>query len=143
VSHSGSYRAYRLVPGTDLREFIETRCRDEKLDAGVILSMVGSLKVAAIRFAGVEQPAVLQGPFEIVSVTGTVCADGPHIHLSIADKEGKVIAGHLALGSLVNTTVELVILDISSEWEFERVVDPVSGDKELQCTPKKSMMNAE
>lgn len=98
--------------------------------------MVGSLKVASIRFAMKPEATVMQGPFEIVSVTGTVCSDGPHVHVSIADSEGKVIAGHLGKGCLVNTTVELVILDISSEWKFERVVDPTSGDKELLCTPK-------
>jgi hypothetical protein len=98
--------------------------------------MVGSLKVASIRFAMKPDATTLEGPFEIVSVTGTVCKDGPHVHVSIADSEGRVLAGHLARGSLVNTTVELVILDISSEWKFERVTDPVSGDKELRCTPK-------
>lgn len=98
--------------------------------------MVGSLKVASVRFAMKPEATVMQGPFEIVSVTGTVCSDGPHVHVSLADSEGKVIAGHLGKGCLVNTTVELVILDISSEWKFERVVDPTSGDKELRCTPK-------
>lgn len=106
------------------------------IDAGVILTMVGSLKVASIRFAMKPEATIMQGPFEIVSVTGTVCSDGPHIHVSIADSDGKVLAGHLGRGSIVNTTVELVILDISSEWKFERVVDPTSGDRELRCTPK-------
>ncbi len=119
-----------------MREFIENCARDEKIDAGVVLSMVGSLKVASIRFAMKPEATVLRGPFEIVSVTGTVCSDGPHIHVSVADSDGKVLAGHLGRGSIVNTTVELVILDISSEWKFERVVDPTSGDRELRCTPK-------
>jgi len=119
-----------------VREFIEQYAKDQGIDAGVIVSMVGSFQTAAIRFAGRPQPTVLKGPFEIVSVTGTLSDEGAHVHLAIADENGKVLAGHMSKGSIVNTTVELVILNISSEWRFERVVDPVTGDKELKCVPK-------
>ena len=127
-----------MTPGTDVRDFLEQYCRDEKIEAGVILTMVGSLKTASIRFAMKPEPTVMDGPFEIVSCVGTLSPDGVHVHLGLADSDGKMIGGHLSKGSKVNTTVELVILNLSESWRFERPPDPITSDRELKCIPKSS-----
>lgn len=136
MTDSRLYCAIRLTPGSDLRKSIENWCIEQKIEAGVVLTMVGSLDVASIRMAGKSEPGILQGPFEIVSNTGTVSCEGVHIHLGIADSEGKIIGGHLSHGSKVNTTVEVVVLNLSREWRFERTVCPQSGEKELKLVPK-------
>jgi predicted DNA-binding protein with PD1-like motif len=48
-------------------------------------------------------------PMEIVSLTGPLCPDGLHVHISLSQRDGSCIGGHLAQGRVVNTTAELVI----------------------------------
>lgn len=124
---------FRLKPGTYLKEEIEARA--EYIEAGVLLSIVGSLENVQLRMAGAEldkQDIInFNGPFEIVSGTGTISKDGGHLHLSVSDKEGKVVGGHLKDNSRVGTTVEIVI-GILENIAFQRVFDENTGFKELE-----------
>jgi len=74
---------------------------------------------------------------EIVSLTGTLCPDGPHIHISLARRDGACVGGHLAHGCIVNTTAELVIGDLP-QVEFRRTPDPATGYNELTVLPRSS-----
>ena len=98
-------------------------------EAGIILSLVGSLKVACLRLND-SREITTSGPYEIVSATGTLSADGLHIHVSIANKKGDVIGGHLKKGCTVYTTAEVVIGHIIED-EFRREKDEQTGHKEL------------
>jgi predicted DNA-binding protein with PD1-like motif len=73
---------------------------------------------------------VIRGDLEILSLSGTLSADGAHLHIAVADSEGAVIGGHLCAGSLVRTTAELVI-GLLPEWLFSRELDPATGYAEL------------
>ncbi|MGI4856277.1 MAG: PPC domain-containing DNA-binding protein, partial [Janthinobacterium lividum] len=46
----------RLHPGDDLRGALETISRERKLHAAFVIQGIGSLRVAQLRFAGVDQP---------------------------------------------------------------------------------------
>ena len=48
------------------------------------------------------------------------------------DSEGEPKGGHLKEGSLVRTTVEIVI-GILPEWKFTREIDPETGYLELRA----------
>lgn len=124
--------AFRLNPGQLLKEEIEARTKS--VSAGVLLSIVGSLENAVLRLAGAtaENQVItdFEGPFEIVSGTGTFSQDGCHLHISVADKDGKVIGGHLKDGCRVGTTVEVVV-GVLQDATFRRVYDERSGFKEL------------
>jgi predicted DNA-binding protein with PD1-like motif len=72
----------------------------------------------------------LRQALEILSFSGTLSADGVHLHIAIADSSGAVIGGHLCPGSLVRTTAELVI-GLLPEWHFRRERDPATGHPEL------------
>ena len=126
--------AKRLTPGKDLKQTIIEFAAEKNIAAGAIISAVGSLSIANIRMAGAQPDKQdvreLAGPFEIVSLIGTVGIDGEHLHISLSDKDGKVIGGHLKDGCLVETTVELVIA-VDDRLEFRRDVDPTTGFKEL------------
>ena len=100
---------FRMSPGQDLFNAIEMFVREMDIEAGCILSAVGSLKKYRLRFANRETYAEGDGFFEIVSITGTVSIHGSHIHIAIADGEGRVIGGHLAGGCVIYTTAEIVI----------------------------------
>lgn len=124
--------ALRLKPNQDPYQELKALVHEKQVKAGVILSMVGSFKKASLRFANQEKAEMLEGPFEIVSATGTVGMDSQHIHVAIANKDGRTIGGHLSAGSLIFTTCEVVILDLSAEWTFERVLDKETGYPELK-----------
>jgi predicted DNA-binding protein with PD1-like motif len=100
---------FRLAPGQDLFDSIERFVREQSVEAGCILSGVGSLRRAAIRLANREAVSEYEEFFEIVSLTGTLSVHGSHLHISISDQEGRTIGGHLGSGCLVYTTAEIVI----------------------------------
>jgi predicted DNA-binding protein with PD1-like motif len=126
----------RLKPNQELFAEIESLCQAENIEAGVILSLVGSVKRAALRFANQENATEIEGHHEIVSVTGTVSKTGCHIHISVADDKGTTTGGHLLPGAIVYTTIELVILDMSKSCSFKRSHCELSGFEELVVVEK-------
>jgi predicted DNA-binding protein with PD1-like motif len=87
----------------------------------------------------IGQPAVFREfvePMEIVSLTGTLCTDGLHVHISLARRDGACIGGHLVHGSMVNTTAELVIGELP-DVEFRRLPDSATGYNELSVQPRR------
>jgi len=123
----------RLQPGADLRLALDAWMAEQQEQAGCVISAVGSLSVAQLRFAGATEATVIRGDLEILSLAGTLSPDGAHLHLAVADSRGAVIGGHLCAGSLVRTTAELVI-GLLPEWRFRRELDPATGYAELAIT---------
>ena len=124
----------RLQPGDDLRRVLEAWMNQQQEQAGCVISAVGSLSLAQLRFAGAAEATTISGDLEILSLAGTLSADGAHLHITIADSTGSVIGGHLCHGSLVRTTAELV-LGLLPQWRFRRGLDPATGCAELQISP--------
>ncbi|MBN8660798.1 MAG: hypothetical protein BWY75_03198 [bacterium ADurb.Bin425] len=120
----------RLKPGQELFSEIDALIAENQIKAGVILCLVGSLTKVNLRFANKEESTVLNGHFEIVSQTGVVSSAGSHIHLSVSDGDGTTYGGHLMPGSLVYTTVEMVVMKMT-DWDFQRIPCPLSGYEEL------------
>jgi predicted DNA-binding protein with PD1-like motif len=133
--------AFRLTPGTDLKEALERLTQEHALRAGCILSCVGSLSRARLRMpSAVGEAEVFKTfvePMEIASLTGTLCSDGLHVHISLARRGGDCIGGHLVRGCIVNTTAELVIGD-APQVEFRRLLDSATGYHELSVQPRPS-----
>jgi predicted DNA-binding protein with PD1-like motif len=122
--------AIRLLPGQDLKEELQKLTTHARVHAGFILSAAGSLTKASLRMANRNESTVLDGPFEIVSLTGTLAHDGIHVHIAVSDGEGKTTGGHLMEGNVVFTTVELVIGEAVGLL-FRREMDERTGFKEL------------
>ncbi|NEZ56182.1 PCC domain-containing protein [Adonisia turfae] len=125
--------AIRLKPGEDLKQSLLRYCIDQKIDAAYMLSCVGSLRKAAIRFANQPEGTVFEQPLEIVSLEGTLSQYGVHLHIAVSDSEGQVIGGHLMDGSNIYTTAE-IILGIVPNAIFKREIDPLTGYRELIIT---------
>jgi predicted DNA-binding protein with PD1-like motif len=125
----------RLPPGADLRQALEAWMGEQQEQAACLISAVGSLSVAQLRFAGAAEATVIYGELEILRLSGTLSPDGSHLHITIADSSGAVHGGHLCNGSLVRTTAELVI-GLLPEWRFRRELDPATGYPELRITPQ-------
>lgn len=133
------YIVLRLKPNQDLHDELEKVVSEKKLDAACLLTCVGSLTTANIRYANQENGTVSKGHFEIVSLTGVMSRHGSHYHISIANKLGEVIGGHLLSGCKIYTTAELV-LGIVPEHVLLRTMDPNTGYPELdiRCSPNHS-----
>ena len=121
---------FRLKPGQDLFDEIEAVVAQKNIEAGCVLSAVGSLTHATLRLANREQNSQFEGHFEIVSMTGTVSIYGSHLHISISDGEGKNIGGHLESGCKIYTTAEMVIALIE-DVVYKRELAEDSGYDEL------------
>jgi len=127
---SATVASFRLTPGADLRAGIEDACRKRRLGAVAIVTCVGSLSHARLRLADANDVADIEGPLEIVSLAGTVAVSGAHLHAAVADANGRVVGGHLAYGSIVYTTAEVVVIEDVSVL-FDRMFDPTTGYREL------------
>ena len=104
--------------------------RENHVQAGCILSGVGSLTDVALRFANQETYASFKGHFEIVSMTGTVSIHGSHLHISVSGEDGQTIGGHLDSGCKIYTTAEIV-LTVFEDVVYKREFAEDSGYEEL------------
>lgn len=126
---------FRLQPGMDLKLKLEEFARANDSNGSVIVTCVGSLKQASLRLAKGTQSVNFEGPFEILSLVGTLCKDGVHLHISLGDQEGRVVGGHLMAGCLIYTTAEIAVLD-TKDLRLTRSLDSKTGYKELVVLPK-------
>jgi predicted DNA-binding protein with PD1-like motif len=120
----------RLRPGDDLRRALESIVAQRGLKAAFVLAGIGSLRPACVRLAGAEAALAIDGDLELLTLSGTIAANGSHLHLSVADAGGRVIGGHAAEGCIVRTTAE-VLLATLPDWDFSREPDPATGWSEL------------
>jgi len=127
--------AIRLLPSQDLKKALEIFVMEQKIKAGCIVTCVGSLKKAVLRMAGAKIVKELCGKYEIVSLVGTLCPDGLHLHMSLSDQEGNLVGGHVKDGCLVNSTAEIVIGQLE-DVVFIREPDEATGYKELKVLKK-------
>ena len=122
--------AFRLTKGQDLKKELEKFTKENNIKAGVIVSGVGSLLEVVIRNAGAKKIIKIKKNLEITSITGTLSLNGIHVHISVSDASLKTYGGHLEEGSLIDTTAEIVILELVS-YKFKREIDNKTGYKEL------------
>jgi len=132
----GDFFVFRILPNQDLKIEIEKKVIENGWKAVSIVTCVGSLNEARLRFANQKDGANIPGKLEIVGLTGTISQAGSHLHLAVSDSTGKTIGGHLLPGCLVYTTAE-VVLAIMKDYEFERETDKTYGYKELVVKHKK------
>jgi uncharacterized protein len=123
-------RPVRLSPGADLRRAVEDMSADLPEGSGFLVSGIGSLVHARLRLANEAEEQFVAGPLEIISVSGSISADGVHLHLCVADAHGQVLGGHACQGCEVRTTAELLVADLPG-YRLARELDENSGFKEL------------
>ncbi|MBD2500607.1 PPC domain-containing DNA-binding protein [Anabaena azotica] len=123
--------AIRLKPNDDLKQYLKNFAIEQNIQAGFILSGIGSLKQATIRFANQDMSTVLSEKFEILSLNGTIANQGLHLHIALANQQGQTIGGHLDNGCIIYTTAEIVIGTIE-EFRFQRTFDEQTGYQELE-----------
>lgn len=122
---------FRLLPDQDLYEGILEYCLSQHIQSGCIVSAVGCVKVATFRKADGLSVYSEQNNFEFTSLSGTISQDGMHLHIQLCDNNLHSIGGHLLKGTLVNTTMEIVIMKLSN-YQLTREFDGETGYDELK-----------
>lgn len=146
----GKVIAFRMKPGTDVQEGLLEACKRSDIKNGVIVSAIGSLD-GAVFFDAVERSDLksgygygdaltLVGPIELTGASGIVCHDDSgeinlHVHMSMSDRYGNAHGGHLAEGTKVLLTVDVVIAEIQ-DLVMGRAFDPNLGG--LVFAPRQS-----
>lgn len=125
---------FRLHRGDDLRKAIEKYAQENDIGAAVILSCVGCVSEANLRDASGKNVRRIPEHCEIVSATGTVSSKRLHIHISLSNEDMTTFGGHLAYGCIINTTAEIVLLELDS-CRFGSEFDPETGYQELAVIP--------
>lgn len=128
--------AFRLLPGDDVVLSLRNVVSSAGMRAGYIAGAVGSLSTVCLRLAGEPDGTQVDGCFEVVSLIGTVDAEGEHIHAAISDPSGRVVGGHVMEGCIVRTTLELVLGELE-DLEFVREYCSVSTYQELAVHPRR------
>ncbi len=119
----------RLKPGEQLKLSLINYCLKEGIHAGFVAGCAGSLKQLRIRLANAENFRDFSKNLEIVSLQGSLCDDGVHLHISVGDEQGNVYGGHLVEG-IVHTTAEILVIE-SEDFILNRSHDEATGYKEL------------
>ena len=127
--------ALRLHPGEDLKLALDNFAQSNHLEAACVLTCVGSLRKAVLRFANQSESSTLDDKFEIVSLTGVLSMHGAHYHIAISDKVGRTYGAHLMDGCEVYTTAEIILADLQ-DYQFLRTFDAQTGYPELDIQPR-------
>ena len=114
--------AFRLRKGDDLRLSIDEYAKKHNIKAAVIVSAVGCLSKTILRNAGATRTITIKKDVEIVSATGTISPEASHIHISVSDENLTTYGGHLKIGSIVDITAEIALLELEN-YTFKRKLD--------------------
>lgn len=124
------FHALRLTSGQDLTATLKDWTATNQIRAAAIVTCVGSVSQAHLRLANRDSGSRFHQKMEIVALSGTLSPDGPHLHISLADGDGRTIGGHMLEGCLVHTTAEVVICALDG-LAFRRELDENTGYREL------------
>ncbi len=125
----------RLQPGEDVRVTLHQWVQAQRIEAAAITSAVGSLTHAHLRYANRADGIMTTADLEVLSLSGTLSVHGMHLHLSVADRDGHMLGGHMLDGCIVRTTLELTVQEIDGV-RMLRLKDGESGYDELSPEPK-------
>ena len=109
---------------------IEKTAREEHIKLATILSGVGCISKGRIRDASGVTIRDITDPHEIVSLGGTVSEKRCHIHIALSKEDMSTIGGHLVEGCIINTTCELVLLELDG-WKCNVEQDDETGYDEI------------
>ncbi|KAF7642972.1 hypothetical protein LDENG_00247130 [Lucifuga dentata] len=129
----------RLGPRSELLGSLRALVEERGLRAPFIITCVGSVTTATLRLADAtatnsNEVMQLSGRYEIVSLVGTLNPDA-HLHVCLADSEGRTVGGHVLGGLQVFTTAEVIIGE-AVDLQFTREMDDETGFPELVVQPR-------
>ena len=97
-----------LQPGQDLHVALSELAAQQQL-SGFVLGVVGNLSQACFRCPGQQEPTLMRGELEVITLNGTFSPSGVHLHLSLSDGACQVWGGHLEPGTVVLKGAQLLL----------------------------------
>lgn len=144
----GRVVALHMDPGTDVLKGLQAAVASQGLRSAVILSGAGSLRQAVLRnVRSIPNPFPITDAnrvfvakdeaMELLSLTGNVALrhDGRvvvhgHLVISSGQQDGLAYGGHLVEGSIVFSTMEIILAEITG-MSLTRSVDAITHAAEL------------
>ena len=105
-----------LGPGEMLLESIRRALADSRVENGVVVSGIGTLKnlrmhyITHTDFPPDDEIVNIERPLELLSVSGVIADGEPHLHVVVSCGREEVYAGHLEPGSEVAYLAEIAVL---------------------------------
>ncbi len=121
---------FRLKYGQDLLIELKKYLEEKNIKAATILSGVGCVIQAKLRDASGVNIKTLCEHLEIVSLMGTLSCNRTHLHISLSKEDLSTVGGHLVEGCIINTTAEIILLELDN-LEFDKEFDDSTGYNEL------------
>lgn len=128
--------ALRLDPDEDVLESVEALARAADIEAGAVISGMGTLKAARLHwvtttgYPPVEEFREYACPLEIASISGIIASHKPHLHTCLSDTS-QTYAGHLEPGCKVLYLAELVVVKFGN-MTLDRIPHPEWGTPMLK-----------
>lgn len=128
---------FRVKPDLELLSEITRYCSEHKINSGIIIGIIGSVKSAAISFLmdlpGKYDTVDYAGPLEIVCAQGSIALkqDVPivHIHIQLSG-QNTCVGGHLSSADIFSTA-EVTIGEL--DYQLRRHQDTYTGLNELMA----------
>lgn len=130
------FHCIRLHSGDDLLLSIKALAQKENIKAAVVVSAVGCVLKGRVRNAGATAIVDIPEHCEIVSLNGTVSEKRTHLHISLSKADLSVVGGHLTEGCIIDTTCELILMEIPN-MEYDKEFDEQTGYDEIIFKCKK------
>lgn len=121
----------RLKPQQDIKQALIAYTQEHQLNNVILLSVVGSVSKMRVRIADGVTVLEKEENMEIVHMSGTITQYQVHIHILGIDVGMQTFGGHLKEGTLVHTTLECALMDVSDVYQNSRVFDSETGYAEL------------
>ncbi len=122
---------FRLMPDQDIKDELVKFAESNNIKVGSIVSAVGSVSRMNVRVADGKTVIENNENREVFALTGTIVQNKVHAHIAAINPSMEVFGGHLMVGCLVNTTMEITVLDLSDDVVAHRVFDENTGYDEL------------
>ena len=105
---AGRTYIFKINKGKDLLTELTDFCHDNQIKCGIV-NGIGSLENATLAYFDQAkkkyEKIVISKETEILSITGTISImdnrSNVHAHVVLAQKDGTIVGGHLAVGSKV------------------------------------------
>jgi predicted DNA-binding protein with PD1-like motif len=126
----------RFDKGDLLLEGIQEVVDKEDIKSGVIVSGIGTFEycimhmITTTGYPGHDEFVTIEGPLELLSVSGLVADGKPHLHITVSDTE-KAYGGHLEPGSRVCYLAEICLVELP-DANLTRIAHPSTGTMQLK-----------
>ena len=133
----GNFVLAKLEDGEKVMPTLLDVIEEEEIFSGIILSGIGMLRDFNLNYFDGKKYVERQymKPLELVALHGSIAVDSSvHLHAALADKDHKMVGGHLSAG-VVNNLVELTIFKLENR-HIERKLNPKTGLSEFHLVSR-------